>query len=309
MKRGPLGAYKWVRTDEMDTSAVPDDSDYKQGTTPEYNSNTLALPDTTWSREECLYLLELCDRFEDRLLIVADQYAYEGDAGDSRQERSYSDIQQQLALLRGLKQSGPTTPTINTEQTTLEERQLLRIIHKHQPFIPRAWQSRRKMIAVNAGDTFVMNNPTLPDLLGLDTDDDGVNVDSKMELEKKTTTKTQKTNNNNNNNRKNSVKRAVDDREKRRRGRAAKQNAADADQQKGTSKKQQPATITPLIRTSMLKPVKAGLSRQVDRALQEMGLPPRPVYPSERNCEVFEEIKALLADILSTGSSNSSSRK
>ena len=136
------------------------------------------------------------------------------------------------------------------------------------------------MIARLAGDTFVMNNPSLLDLIGHGVTDPDVPADPPRS--RPTTGKTSK---------KSKVKRAVVEAPPT--APTATASATSPPTQPTNPKRQ---SVTPVLRTASLKPIKAGMARLVDKRLVEMGLPVRPNYPSERNCELYEQIRTLMAD-------------
>lgn len=270
----PLGNHKWCRIGE-DIHIQP-----AACNTPPQQPLVDLSTDPSWSVDESNYLLELCNRFDNRLLIVADRYKYTNSNGEvitrtaheiqSRHNHLFmTPYDNEQAQKRRLAEESFDA---RSREQIEEEQELLRLLTDTQRELPFIWRRRQAMIARLAGDTFVMNNPSLVDLVGQEQAqmEEFEEAPSKSKLRKEVS-KSEKSR---------KVKRAV---------------PADS-HTVSTPKPRQ--SITPVLRTACLKPIKAGLARQVDKRLVDMGLPLRPNYPSERNCELYDQIRALLAGLL-----------
>lgn len=240
----------------------------------------------SWGYNETKYLVELCEECELRFLIVADRYKFPGAKRTLSEIRlRYYDIVDRLN-----KPPSPSFDRDTDKRRTLaeesfearpkeqieEEQQLARIVERVQCNMSALLRKRQEIIATVAGETFLMNSPGLPDILGIGerTEEPGDSVVSSHYSSSSTVTPSSKK------------------KDKKRIRRAISAEAV------SSSKQTKRHAVTPILRTSALKPIKAGLARQVDKALMELGLPVRPVYPSERNCELYDKLRACLADLI-----------
>jgi hypothetical protein len=191
-----------------------------------------------------------------------------------------------------------------------QDQNLLQIIEQTQRNLTSLWKRRQEIIALNAGDTFVMNQPSLPELCGtvggsgeegelidgFDSPDfasvahkapasSGSRKDQQQQQQKSRKRSTSTSDKDRKHRKSDKVKRAVQ-----------------SPPPPGTKSGHNRPSITATLRTACLKPVKAGLARQVDKMMVErVGVPLRPVYPSERNCDMYDRIRALLAERLEAG--------
>jgi hypothetical protein len=282
-----LGAWKWVKEGVYDQDLIPESQQFGllPRTALDKATYELKLRSDSWSFDETKYLVELCEECELRFLVVSDRYKYPAtkrslldikaryyDVIDRLNKHSTQSFDKEAERKRMLAEESFEA---RTNEQIEEEQQLTRIVEEVQNNLSMLLKKRQEMIATVAGDTFLMNSLALPDILGIAEriEDAPESVPSSHVSSSSNVTPSSKR------------------KDKKRIKRAVSSEVASEKQ----SKKQ---AVTPILRTSALKPIKAGLARQVDKALMELGLPVRPVYPSERNCELYDKIRAGLADLI-----------
>lgn len=295
-----LGAWKWVKdtaTSHEDDFKTPSDAAVDKAQDLKFDQATFdqKLRSEGWTFEESTYLVDLCTQFEQRFIVVADRYNYSQRSLPEIKHRYYEIMEKLNNNNHGIFDAEAEKNRImaeelfesRTKEQIIEEQQLLRIARNVQGNLQKLWKRRQEIIATVAGDTFLMNSPGLPDILGLTTDQ--VLKDYQDVLVDSTATPQQ----------------PARDKKKKKIKRAVPSEAGPTKQHQSTaaaaavSSSTSSTPITPMLRSACLKPIKAGLARQVDKYMAtELNLPLRPTYPSERNCALYDQIRAIIADII-----------
>jgi DNA methyltransferase 1-associated protein 1 len=239
-----------------------------------------------WTADETRYLISVAAEWDLRFLVIADRYEAAGKRTLLELRSRYYEVMGRLEALR----TGQTSPAFQYDadgerrlalaiesfdarprEQSVEEALLIRMARQVQLRLPQLWRRRQQIIATMAGETFCLNSPTLVDLLGVRLA--GVDVDSGTASHPNGPPKPTKS--------------------KKRRPTVTKSDSVESGDSAHPKK---PQIVTPQLRSHLLKPIKSGtILRQVEKAMADLGLPVKPVYPSERVCDLYDKIRAFLA--------------
>ncbi|PJF20014.1 hypothetical protein PSACC_00187 [Paramicrosporidium saccamoebae] len=247
-----------------------------------------------WSRKETDYLFDLCNQFNCRFVLVADRYNFDGSLRSMEDMRErYYQVEAKLSSLRGepsytYDKEGDRHRRLTISQprdsdSLREEALLSSLLSAMRLDLPAITQARERLLLTcgGLGQQLLAHAQTLPELLGMRRK----SVDSK-------------------NSKKNAARKEA---RKRRAGQATEESEIYG--QAGPShvgRKPKPVTANTLVRSADLKTIRVGLTRHVDKLLQEKGLcnfllltlkfiVNRPVVPTVQVCKKFDELRGLLA--------------
>lgn len=322
---------RWQPSDAMVTSQEAREQGWSRPYTNEEYLQYLQVEG--WSQEETDYLLELCHRFNYRFIIVKAHYEYA-----SETQRSIEDIKERyfwvtdrLASIRRESQAGGMLHSYDKEadrlyrlslesmegrpiETQREEALLSQMMSEMRLCLPRVLQERERLLLLcgGLGQHLLAHAPSLPDLAGGST-----HFKTKKSLDANARSSKGEANSN----------------RKRQRSASSSRSrtaASEADHEiydektpksggaaigAGPGHKPKLEHGNTVLRSSMLRPIKIGLTRQVDKLLAEFGLGTfqllfmlinyqscnigiKPNISTDAVCEKYDQLRALLVRLV-----------
>lgn len=269
-----------------------------------------------WSYEETIYFLQLCSRYNLSFVIIADRYDTKyGRTVVDLKERFY-EIEARLKASRG----EPTTFRYDAEwdrkrrlqlesfhsRPTLEQQEEIYIldeIDRVMRVLPEVIKEREEVMMLyhNGIDRITLSGvqPTMAEVLH------GIPTTSVQATPRRKSVSTSASGNNN----KNGVASASSARRDRKRSISSAQGSGMASRTPGSAetvskaassgpgRRPKPTTFPTLLGSTLLLPIRVGLTRHVDRMLLDYGLPMRPNYATPAVMAKYDEIRQLLAQL------------
>lgn len=210
-----------------------------------------------WSREETDYLFDLVSQFNARFVLVADRYNFPDTL------RTVEDLRERYYQVMGKLSNLRNTPTfvydkegdrhrrltLSQSKPNLEESILSEMLSDLRLSLPTIAQARQRLLLCCAGlgQQLLAHGQTLPELLGMKRRSSGDIKSSKK-----------------------SAKKAAE--RKRRSEQKNEEIYGQAlNSQSSVGKKTKPVMANTFVRSADLKVIRTGLTRQVDKSLQDKG--------------------------------------
>lgn len=246
-----------------------------------------------WSRKETDYLFDLCSQFNCRFILIADRYSFSDTPRSIEDMRErYYQVEAKLAGLRGepsytYDKEGDRHRRLTISQprdtdSLKEEALLSSLLSAMRLDLPAVTQARERLLLTcgGLGQQLLAHAQTLPELLGMRRK----SVDSK-------------------NSKKNAARKEA---RKRRAGQIEENEIYGQIGPSHAGRKPKPVMANTLTRSTNLTTIRVGLTRHVDKLLQEKGLCTvllimltfivnRPIVPTVQVCHKFDELRGLLA--------------